>query len=169
MNKDNKGVTLVELMVVIAIMVVLSSIVFLGAGMLSGKKARECTDRLKIALTNDRTTAMGKYDMVAILYAEADGTIFLEEQIYNTATDIVTKRTRIGDSSVAVTYSNDGTEPVNALTSSGVTIRFDRSTGGLKDTTGSLWVKASKAGRSYYLHVYQITGKIEVVEEFTAD
>ena len=169
MNKNNKGVTLVELMVVIAIMVVLAGTSLVGFRMISTRPAKECADRLKIALTSDRTTAMGKFNTEVYLYAEENGTIFLEENIYNTATDITKKTSRVGDSDVTVTYSIDGTDPANPLPmvaggGGGLKLSFNRSTGGLKDYSGDVKIKCSKSGKSYLVTIYSITGKI-VIEE----
>lgn len=58
--KDNKGVSLVELVIVIAIMAILGTFVFVGFGLLTGQYARECANDLSAALSKEKNSSLTK-------------------------------------------------------------------------------------------------------------
>lgn len=58
--KDNKGFSLVELVIVIAIMAVMSGFVFIGFGLLTGQNARECANDISAALGKEKNYSLTK-------------------------------------------------------------------------------------------------------------
>jgi prepilin-type N-terminal cleavage/methylation domain-containing protein len=75
---NNKGFSLVELIVVISIMAVMVGFVSIGTGILSGKRAKEARDKLLSSLENVRTQTMGKDSIDATLsYDSASGQYIL--------------------------------------------------------------------------------------------
>lgn len=58
--KDNKGVSLVELVIVIAIMAILGTFIFVGFGLLTGQYARECANDLSAALGKEKNSSLTK-------------------------------------------------------------------------------------------------------------
>ena len=62
MKQENKGFSLVELIVVIAIMTILTGLISAGIGMAVSKPADECIDKFKASLQSIRVTSMRKID-----------------------------------------------------------------------------------------------------------
>ena len=62
--KDNRGYSLVELVIVIAIIAVMSTFIFLGFGLLTGQNARECANDLSAALDKEKNYALTRSAMV---------------------------------------------------------------------------------------------------------
>ena len=72
MKQENKGFSLVELIVVIAIMTILTGLISAGIGMAVSKPADECIDKLKASLQSIRVTSMGKFDAHIEIYKKGD-------------------------------------------------------------------------------------------------
>jgi prepilin-type N-terminal cleavage/methylation domain-containing protein len=70
-RQNNKGVSLVELIVVISIMAVLTGMVSVGAGILVGRAAKETRDMLLTSLENVRAQTMGK-DAISVELSYTD-------------------------------------------------------------------------------------------------
>ena len=62
--KNNRGYSLVELVIVIAIIAVMGTFMFLGFGLLTGQNARECANDLSAALDKEKNYALTRSAMV---------------------------------------------------------------------------------------------------------
>lgn len=74
--KDNRGFSLVELLIVVAIMGIMSGFVFYGLSLLTGQNARECANNLSAALSKEKNYALTKsatIDCYLELLQETDG------------------------------------------------------------------------------------------------
>lgn len=60
MKKDNKGFSLVELIVVVAILSILVGVMAYNIGRLSGYRAKECRSKVMSSLDNGRTMSLSK-------------------------------------------------------------------------------------------------------------
>lgn len=56
--KDNKGFSLVELVIVVAILAILGGFVFVGLGLLTGQYARECANDISAALGKEKNYSL---------------------------------------------------------------------------------------------------------------
>lgn len=156
--KDNKGYSLVELIAVITIIILLSSIGIIGVTLGSGKPAGECISNLKVMVINDRTMAMGKYKTELTITADATG-VYATEQVWTDATNSDTTTKQIGKKGVELAYSADGTT-YSAIPTGGIKMEFDRASGALKSPTNDMYFKATKAGYDYKMTIFHFTGKI---------
>ena len=59
MKNDNRGLSLVEVVIVLAIMAVLGTVVSVGVNLVTRKPADQCASRLQTVLQNNRMTTMG--------------------------------------------------------------------------------------------------------------
>lgn len=169
MKRDNRGLSLVELIIVIAIIAVLGGTIVYGVGMISGKPAEVCANKLASALQNDRVTAMGKMDARLELYTK-DGGIWIKE-----ADGSKTTAVQIGDAGVELQYriTGDAEDVYRNLGDEAhpLILSFDRSTGAFHDLSEMdaslagkycLEIKCSKAHKIKRLMLSWLTGKISV-------
>lgn len=158
-KNDEKGFSLVELIVVIAIVTILATVSAIGISAISSKPAEQASQALKTLISQNRTSSLGKYD--AMLNISNDGVTVKGNYSYTlNGTDwLDPKETIICQKNVTVEVSYDGTN-YTALDAAGVSIKFDRSSGALKTPDTDIYFRFTKASNSYVVRVYHITGKV---------
>lgn len=162
MKKDNRGISLVEIIIVIAIMTVVGGAMFYGVGMISGKPAQKCAQKIVFSLDRHRTTAMGKMDSSYTLRVDGDQ-IVLDEYIKTSATESSNTTVPVGSSGVTVKYTCGGTE--KDLASESLVLGFERGSGAFRkqaDGTYCTEIKVSKAGTEYIIDLVPLTGKVSI-------
>lgn len=157
MRKDNRGFSLVELIVVMGIMAVLGGVMFMGVSMISGKPADKCAEKIKTVIQSSRVTTMGRTNVSLKIYRAADGRVMASQTTPEGTNDSI-----IGDADVTVEVqiNGGGFSPLGSA-SSPLTIEFDRSTGALKNAD-KLTIQVSRANTTRVLVLYGLTGKIEL-------
>lgn len=163
LSKNNKGYSLVELIIVIAII----AVVGLGATwsiilVLSGN-AKTCTHSIMNAISECKIATMskGKGNVQLLLYRDDDGNVCSEIQeretetsgwvtSYNGFEKIGAKRCSVGSSKDA----NDLPDKANAWV-----IRFDRSSGSLLSDTNIYDIYVMGGNRNYHIKLEKLTGK----------
>ena len=166
---DNKGLSLIEVIIVICIMTVFVGIVSVGVGSVMTKPADECAEKLVSSINNARVSAMGKMNYELIIKQDGDkAEIFIE---------VNGKSTRIGKKGIEVTCTKakkDGTSASSFYLNSAqkVTLSFDRSTGGFKpvkigDSSVDpdyylTQIVVTMGSRSSTIKLVPITGKVKI-------
>lgn len=172
MKKDNRGFSLIELIIVLAILAILSLSVSYGVGLLTDKPAEQCATKLQTYITDCRVTTMGKLN--AVLYLYMDGDQLMVKKVIDTTETVIS----LG-SGVAVSYRVTG-DAANAYRTLGndsnpLVICFNRSSGAFEslDVMGSdfagkycLEIKVEVPGNDKVklLKLSYLTGKV-VLEE----
>jgi prepilin-type N-terminal cleavage/methylation domain-containing protein len=168
-RKNNKGVSLVELIVVISIMAIMTGIVSVGAGVLNGRAAKETRDKLLSSLENVRAQTMGK-DAISVTLSYTDDQYLLTYTYDKTTaaggTETVTESKVIGTDKCTIYYADSNfsdtiataSDCVSRLGGNKVTagnplqFSFDRSSGALKESTDA-------SGANFYIaHIYVVQG-----------
>ena len=165
--RDNSGISLIELVIVITIMTVLIGAIGLGVGLVSTKPATQCAKKLQMAIQKTRTDTMGKRDGKLIVKLESDGSVSMTE-ILNAglSSERIDGPVTVGKKGVSVKAGG------NALTETGFTIEFTRSEGKLRAcsthysslTEGTKYdalpIVITKGSKSYEINIDELTGRV---------
>lgn len=182
MKQNNKGLSLVELIVVIAIMAVVIGIGAFSFSLLFGTQAKSCAQKVSGMLNETKTGCLSRYDETMTLsyrLAGSDPAITADGYYTENALFTIDKSAepksigseirRMGGSRVVITvYMADGSFFVLGQNNT-ITIRFDRSSGAFEKATtvvdgsdGSGYIDkiTFQSGlRTYTITMVQETGK----------
>ena len=158
----NRGFSLIELIVVVAIMAVALTVGGYALSAISLANAKNCATEIKSSLEKTRTQACstdkGTSMAVLSLYRDADGKVCISKNYEGTEKEI-------GSKTVSVKYRVKGNATYLDLGTTPLKFGFDRSSGGFKAVEGSSIVEGiqiSSGGRTYTLTCYELTGKIKM-------
>lgn len=166
---DNKGFSLVELIIVVAIMAAITGVVGYGLNLSSGKAADECAQKLASSLQHARTSTMGKFKTTITISKDDDG-VWAQETVTVANKDTgregeekVGERVKIGDKNVKIVF-DDGTDITDWTGGGSVSFEFDRSSGALKsvDMSAAISFTISKASKTRIVEIVPLTGKVTV-------
>lgn len=162
----NSGFSLVELVVVMAIIVIIGGAAFTGLKLLTARPVDECAKKLQIALEGNRNTTMGKFSSSLIFTEDSNG-VWVEEYINGNSQGKV----QIGQSGVNVKYYTQedgvGTPSEYELKDTSVTLSFNRSNGSLNHqgdgkTYVTYFVVTRGDVRTLTVTIDRLTGRVEV-------
>lgn len=163
-NSDNRGLSLIELIVVVAILGIVSVGATSSLGLLYSTSAKEAATKLNSAMAKTRVEAMSKSQASLRLY-EKDSEYYVQLIVNDKEESIV----QIGNSRVDITYvRSDHQDQVLELPSKGVLLEFNRETGGLKpleDGGGNAYCKKiiiTSGNRTYNVVCERLTGKTRI-------
>lgn len=166
MERDNRGLSLVEMIIVIAILAVVSGIVVMGIGVAVSKPAEECARKIQQSLEGARVYTMGKQKLSLKYYVD-DGCVYVQETAVAADGTVTTKTpVKIGAKGVKVTYVLEGGAGYTDLAVTPLTLSFDRATGGFSKTECtpgfSSEIKVEKGSKVMKVTLYSLTGKVTV-------
>lgn len=170
-GKNNSGFSLVELIIVIAIIAALIGTVILSVSMVFSANAKACSNDLQRAVADCKVTTMGKAQAWLIVYRGENGSIYSQLHIMEQKegdeigklVDIPMEAQKIGGNRVSVTYTDaSGTPELELPTGAdaGIRIEFDRSSGSFKEAPQQIRIQGGS--RDYKLDFIRLTGKIAV-------
>ncbi len=153
---DNKGLTLVEILIVVAILAILGGVALTGMSLLTSRPVDECAKKIQIALEGSRNTTMGKYSGYVEFTADSDG-VYVEKYINGTSDG----RIKIGSGGVNVTAT---TPSINAtFGATPFKVEFDRADGSLvTPTDGPISFTVSNSSRTIIVTVDKLTGRVDL-------
>ena len=178
-KQDNRGMSLVEIIIVVAIMSIFIGTVGYGLSMISGKPAEECAQKLLSAIQHTRTITTGKQDTTITIFMDSEERIVTKEVSVrlldndgNTTTE--ERESVVGAKGVAVicTMSDEtSTHTVEITGGNRVELKFDRGSGALRSTrindtdygkVRTLLITISKGDTTRYITITPVTGKLEL-------
>ena len=163
MKKNNKGFSLVELIVIIAIMAVFMTSIITYIGMVGGAQAKKCANGLSGSLSQTKVCAMSRSKASMTVYSDDTG-VYVKmvqgnseriEKIGNQGTIVEYRTVRNSDVFMAVGNTAD----------SGVKIEFDRASGACKKmSTGEYCYgfKVTCGQTTYIVNIEPLTGKVSI-------
>lgn len=168
MRKDNRGLSLTEVMVVVAIIAIVGAVGITSFNLLTGRPAQQCSQQLMYSLERHRTSAFGKVQSQYVLRVDSSTKAIVADE-YLGNDDAMPKAPsqtiEIGSSKVMVTYT-DSSGKTYDLAKDPLTLQFNRSTGAFKPTLpGALHctsITLKSGGREYTVNLVPLTGKIYI-------
>ena len=170
LSMDDRGMSLVEIIIVVAIMSVLTGVLAVGVSMALSKPADECAEKIVSTLNGARITTMGKQE-IKMTFRMKDQCVWLEEIITDSAGTQSKKESQIGQKGVKVEYKLEGDTTYTELDGTGIILSFKRSTGGFQNVyippgadTGKhcVEIKVSKGSRDKIIKLAYLTGKVTI-------
>lgn len=190
--KNNKGFSLIELLVIISIMGVVLLYGTPRVDSLFGYSAKEANSKIYNGIVNFKTSFMGKsrsqekntvintggtvvvnpnLDMYMEIYEDAKGVYYVK--FYEAGTDA--KVEKLGPRRIKISYTLKGDTTMRDVgpEGSGLVLAFDRSTGGFlaygKDTASSepvyvQYIYCSSGTKTYVNELMPKTGKVKAVK-----
>lgn len=167
---DNKGYSLVEIIIVVTIISIVAGTVGYGLSLSSGKPAVECAQKLSAELSHARVMTMGKNKLTVTVGKDSSDRVVINylQKTTDTSTE-VSSSTLIGAGGVKLEVSKDKTNWTEITGDSGtfVTLEFSRSTGALKPSVDGgneyyQYFRITKAHVTQYVVIVPLTGKIQV-------
>lgn len=84
-KKDNRGMSLVELIIVIALIGIIIGVTGYGLALVSKKPVDECAKKIEMVLNQNRTNAMGTTEAWVEFYLNSDNRVTVTEHLKNNA------------------------------------------------------------------------------------
>lgn len=167
-KKNNLGFSLVEMVIIVAIIAVIGGFAFTGIVILSSKPVDECAKKIQVAIEGNRNTTMGKLSASISFYRDSEGAVCVEENISGATPEV----RQIGESGVDVSYI-DASGNITSLPSfpNKVTLSFDRASGSLKPQADGSYIvqfvvsRGTAGDRGYRkltVGVDKLTGRVTV-------
>lgn len=127
MRQDQRGFSLVELIVVIAIMAVVSTVGVLSFGMLSGRRVISCAEEMESYIAETKVQVLSR--------ANAELEIFVKNDGVYANLSVEGRDVKIGESGLTVKYKVGGAE-VTLSETERLVLSFDRASGAFKPLAG---------------------------------
>ena len=151
MKNNNKGYTLIELVVVLAILAIFIVFGITGLNYIFGTAVNSCAHDVKSAIGAVRINTMGKYESTLHIYQGADG--YYKQEYYKVVDPTGAVSTtwendepyKIGKSYLTLTYQTKGGTS-GTVDADGIWIGFDRGSGKERDVDASSSLPPGKAG-----------------------
>ena len=160
MKKNNNGFSLVELIVVIAIMALLVTSVVTYVSLVSNSQAKKCAKELSTHMSQTKVCAMSRTNASMTVYKDDTGIYVKSVQGDKEQTE------KIGDKGVYIGYRDVRDSDVfTELDSTGIELKFDRASGACKKMDSGKYCygfKIQYGDTVYIVALEPLTGKSSI-------
>ena len=159
---NDQGFSLVELVIVMAIIVILGGGVIYGLTFLMSKPVEECARKVEVGLQGNRNTTMGKLSASISFYKDGSNIVALESIDGDDEATVIGRGVEL-----YYTYASDTTNRI-AVGDIGnpLVIEFDRSSGSLKPVSGTTeYVKniiVKRGSNELTVTIERLTGRVTI-------
>lgn len=163
LHNNNGGYSIIELIIVLAIIAIIMSTVFYSIILIFSANAKSCANNIQRSIGDCKVTTMGKADAYMELYRNDDGIYTRMHVTESDGTTTEGEPQKVGTTKVEVGYVQGGAE-TQLMPGASIQIRFDRSSGGFKAGTGGIYEEIYVRGgsKNYAIVLTELTGKSEV-------
>lgn len=179
MKKNNAGMSLIEIVIVIAMIAILAGTGLYGVGQLGGFRAREGADTIASSIAGARVAILGKAksngDMAWEIYRKGDR--YYVRTVYDiSGTEYYRDEKQIVDGGLSsVEYGETTAQGPDDQTGSGslealqdnssYRVYFNRATGAVCDSSGNevsknIYFRVTQGSKDYEVYIISKTGKI---------
>ncbi len=163
----NQGFSLVELIIIVAIMAVLVGIFTMGYSVISSKSVDQCAKRMEAVLENCRNTTMGKLTCSVSFYVSVDK-IMVDKEVNGEHT-----YSEIGGKDIQVKYiyyneSGGGSAGESVLSTTPIKITFNRASGSLEKQPAGAGVdyvtgfQVTNGNKTLTVSIDKLTGRVTI-------
>lgn len=171
--RNNKGISLVEIIIIIAILAVLAGGTISGINYIRYANTKNCANVINAAIGRVRIEAMSKTNKPSLYIYQHNNNYFMRV-IDNTISDPTTlfneNGTRLSNSQVQLCYRTSGMDPsdpdvvINDTTPEFLRIGFVKNTGGIEPIAGTnsvnqILIRNQNGTLEYTITLVQATGK----------
>lgn len=168
---NNRGYTMVELVIVMAIIAAIMGTVFFSITLIFSANAKSTANDIQRAIGDCKVTTMGRSAAYMKLFRGADQNVYTEMYIWNNSESKYkgAGAQKVGPRRVTVEWSTDGVNKTE-LAAGSIAIFFDRANGGF--TTGTAEdgtsypvykvIYVEGGSKHYEIRLTELTGKSEV-------
>lgn len=166
---NNDGYSMIELIIVLAIIAILMGTVYYSIILVFSANAKSCANNIQRAIGDCKVTTMGKADAYMELYRDDDGNVYTQMHVTESDGSVTDEEPeKVGTSKVNVGYTPKGGTETELVPGKANAIRicFDRSNGGFKaDNNGNIYDEIYVRGGSkdFGITMTELTGKSQVV------
>lgn len=166
MRQDQKGFSLIELIVVIAIMGVLTgTVALLSFSTVSRQNVRNCVSEIEAQLDQTKTYAMSRKQALIYLWSDSNG-VYAQMAVTNNAAGAALENEplrTVGKSGIKLTYKDSAGNIHNTSSADKLMLTFDRSSGAFeKDAATGLYcseIILESGNHKFILKLVPQTGK----------
>lgn len=169
-NRDNGGYSLIELVIVLAIIAIIMSGVFYSIILIFSANAKSCANNIQRSIGDCKVTTMGKASAYMKLYRNSEGNVYTRMYVWDTSLSDYAESDaqKVGTQKVTVKYQAKGGTEKELLAGDEIEIWFDRATGGFADNASHIfyeYIRVEGGSKNYKIIMTELTGKSEVVAE----
>ena len=162
-KSNNAGFSIIELIIVIAIMAVIGAAAFLTTAVATDKHVNSCAQKITSSLEQTRSITLGKQEGYVEIWQTTGDYVRCQMYIDGKAYG---DEVSIGHPGLTVTVNmSDGTSPtLTSLGASHTKISFSRSNGGVIDAVNVESIVVSNGRRQITITIDKFSGRIEMGE-----
>ena len=170
MRKNNKGMSYVELLLVLAIMAILIAVASLTIGLISRANVSRGAEKLASTFNQARSVSMARGTSNGVLEITFDGSNYYYYVGSSTDPDKEDMKVKFISSPAVVTYALDSAPTTQIPMGTMIKVEYDQSSGSIKrciDASGNVVsfhsITLTNEDKSATIRIYSATGKCDLV------